>query len=180
LKPKFLVPQLKSRRWMWPNMQSWRDFGMHRQKHPWVDLIFLRTWFWAHYQASSITTSDVIEFESLIAGWLGNYCNLKIVSDVFYGWRLQTLIQPSGWTIGGAVIQWCRKFSFWFVSRFRLFCCFAGYCEGSFLRLFLWWSGIPVAQWKLFMSCVNHNWHEDFWGPKEWGWEEDVWGDWKI
>jgi len=65
----------------------------------------------------------IIELEIFLNQiWL--YCNLKTMSDVFYGWRLQTLIQLCGWTVGGVVFQGCRKscfficFCFWFVLLF--------------------------------------------------------------
>ncbi len=51
-------------------------------------------------------------------------CNLKTMLDVFYGWRLQTLIQLYGWTTCGMVFQGCREscflvcFCFWFVLLF--------------------------------------------------------------
>ncbi len=38
-----------------------------------------------------------------------NLYNLKTLSDVFCGWRLQTLIQLGGWTAGNAVIQRRQK-----------------------------------------------------------------------
>ncbi len=37
---------------------------------------------------------------------------LKIVSNIFYGWRPQTLIQISGWTRGGAMLQQRQKICF--------------------------------------------------------------------
>jgi hypothetical protein len=84
-------------------------------------------------------------------------CNLKTMLEVLCGWRLQTLIQLSGWITGGVVIQWHRRICFWFVSVFGLFCYFASYYEGSLVSWFLWWSAIPTAQWNFFMSCVNHS-----------------------
>jgi hypothetical protein len=52
-------------------------------------------------------------------------CNLKTMSDVFCGWRLQTLIQLCGWNAGGMVFQgrWRNCFLvcfyFWNVLLFR-------------------------------------------------------------
>jgi len=86
-----------------------------------------------------------------------NYCNLKTMLDVFCGWKIQTLNQLSGWTTSGMVIQWRWRICFWFVFVFGLFCCFACYCERSLVSLFLWWSAIPIVQWKLLKSCVNHS-----------------------
>ncbi len=45
-------------------------------------------------------------------------CNLKAMLDVFCGWRLQTLIQLSGWTVGGAMIQGCQRICFLIRSCF--------------------------------------------------------------
>jgi hypothetical protein len=39
---------------------------------------------------------------------------------------------------------------------FGLFCCFASYYGGIFMSWFQWWSAILVAQWRFFMSDVNH------------------------
>jgi len=75
--------------------------------------------------------------------------------DVFCGWRIQTLNQFNGWTIGDTVIQRRRRIYFWFVYVFGLFCCFVGYCERSLVSLFLRWNAILTTQWKLLMSCVN-------------------------
>ncbi len=75
------------------------------------------------------------------------------MSAVFCGWRIQTLIQLNGWTIGGTMIQGCWRICFVFVLG--LFCCFARYCKGILVNWFMWWSAILIAQWRLFMSYVN-------------------------
>jgi hypothetical protein len=75
-----------------------------------------------------------------------NNYNLKKMSNDLCGWRLQTLIQLSGWADGGLVIQGRRKICLWFVSIVGLFCCFAGYCERILVGWFLWWNVIPAAQ----------------------------------
>ncbi len=101
------------------------------------------------------------------------------MSNAFYGWKIQTLNQLNGWTIGGAVIQRHRRIYFWFVYVFGLFCCFVGYCKRSLVSLFLWWNAIPTTQWKLlwvvWIKVLQGDWQEDFWGTKGWGWEEDIW-----
>ncbi len=93
--------------------------------------------------------------DNMKSWWISH--NLKTVSDVFCGWRLQTLNQFKGWFTSGTMIQRHRKFCFWFVYVFGLFCCFAGYCKGSLVNLFMWWNAILAAQWKFFISSVNHS-----------------------
>jgi hypothetical protein len=105
---------------------------------------------------SIFTGVNVLHYEPIVQIFTSHKCDLKIMSNVFYGWKQKTLIQLCGWATRSVEFQGCQRIYFLVFSIFGLFCCFAGYCGVILESWFQWWSAILIAQWILFMSCVNH------------------------
>jgi len=107
------------------------------------------------------------------------YYDVKIVSNIFYGWKQKTLIQFCDWTIKGVVFQ--RQWISYFLI-FLFLVCFVVLqviVEGS------WWVGFSDGAWSwllngnflwvVWIMVLHVDWCKDFKEAKGWGVATSLW-----
>ncbi len=97
-------------------------------------------------------------------------CNLKTMSNVLCGWKQKTLIELSGWAVGGVVFQGCWRIYFLVFLFLACFVVLQVIVEWS------WWAGFSdgARSWLLNGYSLWAVWIIGFVGGLVWSFQGNI------